>query len=644
VNIEVLLRVRTILILLVLLTPAVSPPLAGMARMLRAGVAIDSPPVSFVDNSTGQLRGVAPELASELAKVMGVEIVPVPLHKGERREALARGDIDFCVSELLDIQVRADFKTIVFPESRLERRIFVHKSQHTIGEPKDFAGKRVLVVRGDDYLRFIPQPDTVTIIVVDSQAEAVEMLDREGADAFLAPTSRIAMNNIHRKGLANLKIVGDPLEVLQTGMLVRRDDADLHARLASAFNILVDNGVHRAMREKWSGREVSESFVQRYGEVVLPYVVAGAGLILLSVGWNWSLRRRVATIRVDLEQSEQQFKQVIDSSPDRIYVTDRAGNVLRSNDPGGPRSLLELIGDSQRCGMLKYLEGVGKKGESPVAVFQADSLHGPSRFWEVAASSLGFGDNRDVLCCFARDISARKRMESELVQAERLAVIGRMSACVAHEINNPLAIVRSNIALLRAFGVPEESRPFLEAIERNTDRAGKITHELLDLARPRTLRPKTLDAVEVVRDCLSFLVPKMRDVSLSMPEPTHPQCLIGDEQLLQQAFINLLLNAVESMDGSRPKHVTIRFCDRPNLGYVRVSLEDNGCGMPREMLPVIFEPFVTSGKKGGFGLGLFIVRCIIEEHGGEVYVESEPGQGTRMVVELPGCSGIVEDA
>ena len=631
-------------VLTLVLTACFSPSLAGTSGVLRVGVAIDSPPISFIDTSTGQLRGVAPELASELAKTMGVEIVHVPLHKAERREALARGDVDFLVSELLDRQARANFDTIVYRKSRLERRIFVHKSQHTIGEPKDFAGKRVLVVRGDDYLRFIPQPDKVTIIVVDSQAEAVERLDREEADAFLAPTDRIVRNNIHRKGLTNLKIVGEPLEILQTGMLVRRGDADLYARLAAAQKTLANKGVYRALREKWSGREASESFVLRYGKVLLPYAAAVAGLILLFMGWNWLLRRKVAAIRFDLEQSEQQFKQVIDSSPDRIYVADRAGKVLQSNDPDSPCSLLDLFGDSRRSAVLKFLDTAGKKGECSVAVFQTDSLHGPSRIWEIAATSVDIGGNRDVLCCFARDITGRKRLENELVQAERLAVIGRMAACVAHEINNPLAIVRSNIALLQTVGVPQESRQFLESITRNTERAGKMTHELLDLARPQKFCPKTLDAVELVRKCLSFLAPKMRDVAVSMQESVHPQYLVGDPHLLQQAFINLLLNAVESMGNSPRKSIDIRFCDRPNLKHVRVSVEDSGCGIPREMLPMIFEPFMTSGKRSGFGLGLFVVRRIIDDHGGEVYVESEPGQGTRMILELPGCPGAAEEA
>ena len=98
------------------------------------------------------------------------------------------------------------------------------------------------------------------------------------------------------------------------------------------------------------------------------------------------------------------------------------------------------------------------------------------------------------------------------------------------------------------------------------------------------------------------------------------------------------------MDSSSRKSIEIGFCDRPNLEHVRVSVEDSGCGIPREMLPMIFEPFVTSGKRSGFGLGLFVVRRIIDDHGGEVYVESEQGQGTRMVVELPGCPGAEEKA
>jgi ABC-type amino acid transport substrate-binding protein len=294
-------------------------------------------------------------LAAELAQLMGVDVAFFPMHKGDRLAALERGELDFCVSELLDERAKSAFEYIEFPHPPLQRVIIVHKSQFTIVEPDHFEGKRVFVIRGDGYARFIPRPELTTVIEVNSHREALIRLDRREADVFLAPTDVVALTNIEREGLKNLKIVGQPLESHSTGMLVRKGNLRLRERLKSAYEVIDASGFHKSLTSKWRGRMAAYEFWDHYGSYVRPYIFAVVGGLLLAIAWNWTLRRRVASIRSSLEDSEQQFKQLVASSPDSIYVVDSSGGILQSNDPGNPASLVDLVVDSDVPGLENFL-------------------------------------------------------------------------------------------------------------------------------------------------------------------------------------------------------------------------------------------------------------------------------------------------
>jgi signal transduction histidine kinase/ABC-type amino acid transport substrate-binding protein len=628
-----LLRVTvTVIALLFSLCPASR---AEDKEVLRVGLAKESPPQSFVDNATGQLRGTSPELAGELAQLMGVDVAFTPMHKGDRLAALERGELDFCVAELLDERTTSAFEYIEFSLPPFQRVIIVHKAQFTIGGPDDFEGKRVIVIKGDGYARFIPHPELTSVIEVNSHREAVIRLDRKEADVFLAPTDVVALTNIEREGLKNLKIVGQPLESHSTGMLVRKGNLRLRERLKAAYEVIDASGFHKSLISKWRGRMAAYEFWDHYGSYVRPYIFTVVGVLLLAIAWNWALRRRVASIRSNLEDSEQQFKQLVASSPDSIYVVDSSGGILQSNDPGSPASLFDLVVDAHVPGLENFLRSVAGSKTVGVEQFRFRAGHEGERDVEIAAGMVKYRGREETLCCFVRDISTRKRLEYELIQSERLAVIGKMAACVAHEINNPLGVITSNASLLSTPGFESESESCLDAIVRNAKRAAKITRELMTLAQPKEFHAQEVDLLAVVRDSLSFLAPKMRSVVLSMPEPVKPQRITGDPDQLLQVFINLILNALQSMDEVKEKKLVIIFCDYPSPDYVRVSVQDSGCGIRREMLPVIFDPFMKTGKPGGFGLGLFVVGRIIEQHGGVIYVESEEGKGTRIILELP---------
>jgi len=237
----------------------------------------------------------------------------------------------------------------------------------------------------------------------------------------------------------------------------------------------------------------------------------------------------------------------------------------------------------------------------------------------------------------ADDITQAIETRGRLMQTERLAAMGSVSAQVTHEIRNPLSAISLNADLLAdelddLEGDTTEAKTLLKAISREFDRLAEVTGEYLRLSR---LRPPSLHPEEVsplVRELTEFLAEDLRrrhitlDLQLADPSPS----VVADAAQLRQAFMNILKNSMESMpDGGRMQVSTQR-----QNGHVVVEVADNGSGIPEHILQRIFDPFYTT-KEGGSGLGLPITQQIVAEHGGEVSAESEPGKGTRIRVILP---------
>ncbi len=230
-----------------------------------------------------------------------------------------------------------------------------------------------------------------------------------------------------------------------------------------------------------------------------------------------------------------------------------------------------------------------------------------------------------------------ERKTDELMRAERLAVVGRMASVVAHEVRNPLNSVNLNLDLLREMlgrgvaGDDPKVTALLDAIQREVDRLAEITGEYLKFGRlPRgVLAP--CDVGRVVRDTRAFMDGEFAEtgVAVEVHAPDRPVKVLADEAQLRQALVNVLRNAVEAMPGGGRLGIEVA-----DLGEkVQVSVRDSGPGIPEDFRERLFEPFATT-KPRGTGLGLAFVQQVMHECGGEVRVESAPGQGTCVRFRL----------
>ncbi|MBS4538249.1 PAS domain S-box protein [Clostridium sp. D2Q-11] len=229
------------------------------------------------------------------------------------------------------------------------------------------------------------------------------------------------------------------------------------------------------------------------------------------------------------------------------------------------------------------------------------------------------------------DISEIRKLENQIRRAEKLSAVGELASGVAHEIRNPLGIIKTISQTLYSEVKDEDMKEGLGIISQEIDRANLVIQGLLNFAKPGMKEVKLFNIKELIKEVVLIIrkYAEQHNVRLNLESQINPQVLI-DKDNLKQSFINIIFNAIQAMPkgGKLDIEVTI------DKGWVKTTFYDTGVGIPEKKLEKIFEPFYTT-KDTGTGLGLSITHRIIEEHKGYIEVESELNKGTIVHIYLP---------
>jgi signal transduction histidine kinase len=227
----------------------------------------------------------------------------------------------------------------------------------------------------------------------------------------------------------------------------------------------------------------------------------------------------------------------------------------------------------------------------------------------------------------------------QIQQSEKLAVVGELAAGVAHEINNPLDGLQNSIRLIRNDpSNTEQMNLLLPLMAEALDRIEFIVKKLLTFSRKQALQKNVVDVDHLIVESLEFVMHKIKGkaIALRYTPPEPPISLRADERQLSQALINIILNAIDSMDRDGCLTIVVERTTMRGRDMVKVAVEDTGCGMTPEVLAKIFDPFFTTKKDGkGTGLGLTVSLNIVKEHNGEIEVKSVVHQGSTFIIQVP---------
>jgi signal transduction histidine kinase len=310
------------------------------------------------------------------------------------------------------------------------------------------------------------------------------------------------------------------------------------------------------------------------------------------------------------------------------------------------QSIAEIIGATVRLELLAFaLVATGLLG---VSAFLTVKVIRPLRLLEVSTHQIAKGkfepiidfppeaELRNIFEAFNSMAAELKVREEQLVESKKLASLGTMLAGVAHEVNNPLSNISSSCEILLEEiddGDKEFRKDVLRRVVEQVDKARGIILNLLEFSRAREFLKEPVNVKNIVESTLRLLhgqIPTNVPVTVDVPDDIT---IYADKQRIQQAFMNLISNAIQAIKESG--EVTVRALASRD-GTATIVVQDTGVGISPEDLPRIFDPFFTTKDVGkGTGLGLFITHDIIVRHLGTIKVNSTPGQGTSFVVRLP---------
>jgi two-component system NtrC family sensor kinase len=360
-----------------------------------------------------------------------------------------------------------------------------------------------------------------------------------------------------------------------------------------------------------------------------------------------------------LRRSEESFRSLIEGSPEAVFVH-RGGPLVYVNPSalsflGLPTSavvgtpVLQFVHPEDRevaTGLLDAAPGRVRSGAWELRFLRAN---GRVVTAEVSCQSLLFhGELATVVS--ARDLTERKQIQSRLVLSDRLVAMGTLAAGVAHEINNPLTFVISNLAFLAtelremAAELPEgrltETEEVLREASMGANRVRQIVGDLKTFSRADDDVPTAVNLQNVLESALTIARAELRSRAKVVRDYEDVPPVEGSEGRFGQVFLNLLINAAQAIPPGQPDRNEIRVRLSAVQDHVMVEVKDTGTGIPMEMRARIFDPFFTTKPVGeGTGLGLFVCQGIVTRFGGEISVESEVGQGTTFRVIFPMARG-----
>ena len=388
------------------------------------------------------------------------------------------------------------------------------------------------------------------------------------------------------------------------------------------------------------------------------------GAVLAVGSWSDITARREAEAR--LRESEEQYRILFDENPQPMWVFDgetlafQAVNEAAVRHYGYSRdeflamTLRDVHPEAEAARLEALREAVLRAPVPGEARLEGSWVHrtreGRLLDVEVSGSPIGFRGGAAWLA-LASDVTEKRVLQAQLLQAQKLESIGRLAGGVAHDFNNVLGVIEGYSELLLKRLPPDDAlRRYPEQIGKAAARAAGLTQQLLAFSRRQILQPKLLDLHHVVRE-LDRMLRRLigEDVDLRLDLSPGPLTVHADPTQLEQVILNLAVNARDAMPrGGRLTIATaavdlgereVSGSERPGP-YVRLAVADTGVGMPAEVRARLFEPFFTTKEEGkGTGLGLATVHGIVEQSGGFLRVESEPGHGTAFRVFLPRHEG-----
>jgi PAS domain S-box-containing protein len=361
----------------------------------------------------------------------------------------------------------------------------------------------------------------------------------------------------------------------------------------------------------------------------------------------YRLNNRLSDMYKMVEASESKYRLIAENTSDLIMVMDKelaisyfspSHELALGYEPSELErfELCKFIHPDDACMFKENIMKMFRNNKSQSLEFRYH--HKDGRWVEFESRCMPVRGEKhfiEHIVIISRDISERKKAEEILLQSEKLSIVGELAAGVAHEIRNPLTTIKGFVQLNK-WG--NSSNEYNDLLLSELERIETITSEMLSLGKPQAIKLSRVNLRELIENTLELLSPQalMNDILFNLTVEESPFFITCEKNQLKQVFLNIIKNAIEAMPEGGEIQINLQ---KGTEGECIISFQDQGCGIPEEILPRLGEPFYTLKEKGT-GLGLMICHKIIKQHQGSITYKSKAQEGTFVEIKLPLTSEI----
>ncbi|MDR7002332.1 ATP-binding protein [Neobacillus niacini] len=341
-----------------------------------------------------------------------------------------------------------------------------------------------------------------------------------------------------------------------------------------------------------------------------------------------------------IKKSERKFRRIFEDSMDGLLLWNNQFQIVDLNSSAEEmfglskdlligKHLFGLLGETEKNKeIIKHIEHVMGKGKHSSTII-IETEEGQKRYFDYSSKwEIVEGLNFTVI----KEITEKMEIQEQLRKSDTLNVIGELAAGIAHEIRNPMTALKGFIQLLEG-SIRSEHELYYQVITSELQRIDSIINEFLILAKPQAIRYQEKDIKRIMKETVDLLNAQavLHNVQFMTNYENNLPLIFCEPNQLKKVFINIIKNAIEVMPEGGIVLIKI---NQTKNNQIRISIRDEGMGIPKEKIKKLGEPFYTT-KERGTGLGLMVSYRIIEEHQGAIHIESEIGKGTTFTITLP---------
>jgi len=577
---------------------------------------------------------------SALSIELGVSVTYHPTSFYQIMDLLDAGHID--MSDLFDSPVRREKYAFTQPLYRLQG-VAVTGKNSSLGHISDLLGKRLALVEDDFAVEYFKQnyPSArsgIEFVMVKDMKEGLTMLSQGKVDALAGDDTVI---NYYADALQlrqQIRELGEPLYEQNVTFAVRKDDEILLSILNKGILNLKKKNILVQAQSKWfdsSAPVITDINAMRW----LPFTVVAVLLVMAGfLFWQGVMDRKIAERTREIQLQKDNQRTIIDNIRSMLLVLDRNRTVTDANQLAvqilQEKEDMPLIGMSAADIPLLAALLDGYRPSEP------DRLHTfCGRFYTIAIRPLS-GVDEDQLIVI-EDHTEQTMTERRLRQESKMSAVGQLSAGLAHEIRNPLGLIKNYTYLLRSETEEDEvTSHAISVISDSTDRINGLIENLLNFSRLGDERLSQVNLYSLVHSIASLEHKKMERAGIKLTiDCPEDACFYTSEETLKIVLINLLNNAVDALtDGAEtddPEKVRKISCIiSPGPQELQITVRDTGPGISEEVAESLFNPFFTT-KDSGTGLGLYTAASELDRLGGTIQLDSEYKDGASFTVKIP---------